>query len=338
MTALTEYQRLESAAVWRASPDEQRRDVYVSVGDATLIVTDGAGRAITHWSLPALLRLNPGQRPAVYAPGEDAPEQLEIEDDLMVSSIEKVRTTVRRRRPQPGRLRFFLLGGGLLAMLALSVFWLPDAMVRHTATVIPQAARAELGQRLLSHIRRVAGPPCDTLRGRRALDLMKSRLMAEAPGRIVVLRGGVEGAQHLPGGVILVNRALVEDYEDPSVVAGYVLAELARARAEDPVLRLLKDAGVLVAFRLLTTGSVKDAVLAAHAEALLLRPPASVPDETLLADFAAAGVASTPYAYARDISGETTLALIEADPATDAEAAPVLTDGQWVSLQGICGE
>lgn len=338
MTALNEYQRLESPAVWRASPDEQRRDVYVSVGDATLIVTDSAGRAITHWSLPALLRLNPGQRPAIYTPGEDAPEQLEIEDDLMVSSIEKVRATVRRRRPQPGRLRFVLLGGGLLAVLALTVFWLPDALIRHTATVLPQAARAELGQRLLSHIRRVAGPPCETVRGRRALDLLKLRLMPETPGRIVVLSGGVTVSEHLPGGLILVNRALVEDHEDPSVLAGYVLAELARARALDPVLRLLDAAGPFVAFRLLTTGSVKDAVLDAHAEALLLRPPAQVPDEVLLARFAATNVASTPYAYARDISGESTLALIEADPATGAETTPVLADGQWVSLQGICGE
>lgn len=64
-------------------------------------------------------------------------------------------------------------------------------------------------------------------------------------------------------------------------------------------------------------------------------PPAAVQDEALLAAFRTAQVAAAPYAYARDISGESTIALIEADP---GGAAPVLADSSWVSLQGICGE
>ena len=38
---------------------------------------------------------------------------------------------------------------------------------------------------------------------------------------------------------------------------------------------------------------------------------------------------------ALDASGETTLALIEADPFTTTPK-PVLGDGDWVALQGIC--
>ncbi len=54
MTALTEYDRLECAAVWRAAPEAQRRDVFVSVGDATLVITDNADRVLAHWSLAAV--------------------------------------------------------------------------------------------------------------------------------------------------------------------------------------------------------------------------------------------------------------------------------------------
>ena len=50
MTALTEYQRLETSGIWRGAPDEQRRDVTVSLGDATVVIYDGAGRALAHWS------------------------------------------------------------------------------------------------------------------------------------------------------------------------------------------------------------------------------------------------------------------------------------------------
>lgn len=338
MTALTEYQRLESAGVFRASAQEQRRDVFVSVGDATLVIYDAGDRPLAHWSLPALERVNPGRMPALYRPGPDAPEELEIADGLMVEAIERVRTVIDRRRPRRGRLRLLLLGSGLAAVLALTVFWLPDALIAHTAGVVPQVKRAEIGERLLAQIRRVAGRPCSTAAGTRALARLYARVLDDRPGRIVVLADGIAEAAHLPGGLILLNRALVEDFEDPDAAAGYVLAESLRAVQTDPMLGLLQEAGPFVSFRMLTTGDLPEAILEGHAETRLTAPPAPLPDEALLDAFRAARLASSPYAYARDISGETTLALIEADPARGGDTEPALPDGAWVSLQGICGE
>ena len=64
-TVLEKYQRLEAEGVWRPDPDVQRRDVIVSIGEATLILSDLNENALTHWSLPAVKRMNPGQRPAI---------------------------------------------------------------------------------------------------------------------------------------------------------------------------------------------------------------------------------------------------------------------------------
>ena len=337
MTALNQYQRLESPGIWRAAPEAQRRDVFVSIGDATLVIYDAANRALAHWSLPAVERINPGTRPAVYRPGPDAPEDLEIAEPEMIDAIETVRRTIERRRPREGRLRLVLLGVGLAAVVGLGAFWLPDALVRHAASVVPAAKRAELGERLLAQMRRVAGAPCETAQGRRALGQLHRRLSADRGGRIVVLSGGIAETAHLPGGLILVHRSLVEDHETPDVVAGYVLAEAVRA-GRDPVERLLDTLGPLSALRLLATGDVPDDALALYTEALLSHRAPPVDDQTLLSRFRAASVAATPYAYARDISGETTLALIEADPAAGGGATPVLPDSAWVALQGICGE
>ena len=338
MTALNEYQRLECTGLWRATPDEQRRDVFVSIGDATLVIYDGAERALAHWSLPAIERLNPGEEPAIYGPGADAPEQVEIADPMMVEAIETVRRAIIKRRPRQGRLRLVLLASGLATVIGLGVFWLPDALIRHTAKVVPQVQRAELGNRMMSSFRRVAGKPCNSVYARQALDRLHIRLRGAQPGRIFVMASGIASSAHLPGGMILLNRALVEDYEDPDVVAGYILAEDLRALAADPVEDLLRNAGPIAAFKLLTTGEISDEALAYHAEMLLTSQPSDLPDNLLLARFAKAGVSSTPYAYAIDISGETTLGLIEADPARSAPVKPVLPDGAWVSLQGICGE
>ena len=65
MTALSDYQRLEAPGVWRPSPDAQRRDVIVSLGDATLVLSDQKDAALAHWSLAAVERRNPGRMPAL---------------------------------------------------------------------------------------------------------------------------------------------------------------------------------------------------------------------------------------------------------------------------------
>ena len=117
-------------------------------------------------------------------------------------------------------------------------------------------------------------------------------------------------------------------------MAGFAVAE--RARAGDPLATLLQEAGISASFRLLTTGTLSDEMLRAHAEALMLTDTARAPDQTLIAAFESSRLRISPYAYALDSSGETTLALIEADPFTTTPE-PVLSDGDWIALQGICG-
>ena len=68
-TALTQFQRLEAAGSWRPAPGEKLREVIVSIGEATLILSDPKSDApLTHWSLPAVERLNPSVTPAIYTP------------------------------------------------------------------------------------------------------------------------------------------------------------------------------------------------------------------------------------------------------------------------------
>ena len=61
MTALSKYQRLESAGLWRQDADAQRRDVVVNLGDASLVLSDPR----SEMPLP----------PAPKAPGVDCPSE-----------------------------------------------------------------------------------------------------------------------------------------------------------------------------------------------------------------------------------------------------------------------
>lgn len=338
MTALTEFSRLESGGLWRPDPDAQRREVTVSLGDATLIISDTAGRPLTHWSLPAVQRLNVGERPALFTPASDAVETLEISDSMMIDAMEKVRQTVKRRRARPGRVR----GLGILAVFAgivsLGVFWLPGAMIREAQSVVPAVKRAEIGATLLGNIQRITGQTCRSPLGAQALMKLHARALGpDAGGQVFVVPSGPETAIYLPGGLIVMNRDLIEDTEDPAVVAGHIIAAAAQLRTQDPLAALLEESGIGTTFTLLTTGDIDGETLRAYTETLFANPPARAPDAQLLALFSDARIPSTPLAYALDVTGETTLGLIEADPMKEAQSPALLSDAEWISLQGICG-
>lgn len=339
MTALQKYQRLEASGLWRATPEAQRQDVIVSIGDATLLIADLHDRPLTHWSLAALERLNPGELPALYCPYGDPGETLELAENEteMVAAIEKIRTAIGRGRAHPGRLRMWGLLGSVLVVLGLGAFWLPMALRAHAVTVVPTAKRAEIGAALGQKIKDVTGPPCNASSGNTALERLATRLTTgDGPLHIEVMRGGVRDAVALPGGTILVNRALVEDYEEPDVLAGYILAERLRARQHDPLADLLAHAGILDSLRFLTTGDVPVAVLDSYARQVLTSPRPTVDDDTLLTGFSAYSVRARPYAYAVDITGEKTIRLIEADPFATLAPPALLSDADWLRLQGIC--
>ncbi|WP_071674071.1 hypothetical protein [Nioella nitratireducens] len=337
MTALSEYERLETTGLWRDTPDSQRREVVVSLGDATLVIYSTSETALSHWSLPAVKRLNPGKLPAFYAPDADADELLELTDPDMIEAIERVRTVIERRRPHPGRLRLWLGGALSLAVILICVVWLPSVLMRQTAVVLPTASRAAIGQRLLTEMATLTGRPCTAPAGLTSMRELATGLFgATAPPQVIVLPSTAQTTAHLPGNILVVNRSLVEDYEGPEVLAGFLLAEDLRRRAEDPILTLLHAAGVMPTIRLLTTGEIDEAHLRDHAAALLTTPPAPVDTTRLLARFEQAGLSSEPYAYAIDVSGESVLEMIEADPMRGRLRAPLLSDQQWIALQELC--
>lgn len=338
MTALSEYERLEATGLWRAGPDAQRLDVIVAIGDATLTITDSRDRVLAHWSLAAVARANKGNTPAIFHPDGDPDETLELPEDEaeMIAAIDKLRRVIENRRPKPGRLRLYMVSGSAAAIFGLAVFWMPNALLKHTVNVVPAAKRADIGAELLGRIIRVSGQPCTGADALPAMNRLSQRLLGQTD-RLVVLPGGVTGSSHLPGGKILLNRGLVEDWEDPEVPAGFILSEATAMRLKDPLDTMLRQLGLISSLRLLTTGGLTERDLQSYAEWLLVAPKATLDASDLIPTFTAAQIHSSPYAYALDVTGEKTLDLIEADPMSGQDIDPVLTDGDWVRLQGICG-
>ncbi len=339
MTALKKYQRLECPGLWRETPQDQRREVQVRFGEATLILSDPkSGTALSHWSLPAIERLNPGEDPPLFAPGPDTGESLEMTDPDMVAALETVRAAVKAAIARPGRLRGLILGGVALVIVAGAALWLPGALVTHTASVVPLALRAEIGQYALDDLARVTGAPCDNQLGLQALAGLSERVFGPVDTPILyVMPEGVENPLHLPGGVIILPRRLIEQSNGPEAAAGAALVERLRSRERDSMVPVLDHAGLRATFQLLTTAALPVEALRGYGEATLRASPTPVADATLIAAFEAAQVPATPYALAVSPDAPQMVKLASEDPYKGLAPTPLIPDESWVALQGICG-
>lgn len=338
MTALSKYRRLESTGLWRDDPKDQRREVIVRLGDATLVLSDPRTEvALSHWSLPAIARISPPNATAIYAPALDSRETLEMTDPEMIAALETVRAALAASEPRPGRLRGALIAGVTAALIGVGILWVPQALISHTASVLPPAKQAEIGQQALDDVMRVSGTPCTGQAGLAALAGLAERLFGPKDTPIIyVFRNGIGTGAHLPGQLILASNRLLAEAKGPEAFAGAVLAEAERAAQADPMVNTLEKAGLVASFRLLTSGELPQDSLAGYGETLLASVPVDLPQDRLLNRLSGAGVPVAPYALAVLPDGPAREALIAADPLTGSSVAPLMSDGDWLSLQAIC--
>ncbi|KIT18136.1 hypothetical protein [Jannaschia aquimarina] len=326
MTAIDGLERLESPAIWHPAEGEQRRDVYVSVGEAELVIFGTDEAPLSHWSLPAMRRLNPGAMPARYAPGQRADEELEIEETEMVAVLERVLDAVERGRPKRGRLRFVLSSALTAAAILGLLAWLPGAIRDHAIAVLPPAKQAEIGDRLLVELGALTGPPCTGPLGDEALTRLRLRLFPNTPVRMRVVQDLPAPALALPGGLLILSNEVLVARDDPEVAAGHFVAARATAHGDGPLGRFIDGLGTWGTARLLMSGDVRQQDVAEAVERLILTPPPLPADEALRGAFAEAGLAWAPWAQATGRPVRAAASGLE----------PALDDAGWQSLRGIC--
>ncbi len=344
MTALDKYRKLEGPGVWAASRDEHRRDVIVSFGDATLVISDSRSMAVlSHWSLPAVERINPGKRPALFRPEGDSEEVLELDDDWLIDALRVVQGALRPPGSWITRARRpLLLALGAAVVLAAGAI-IPGALREHTASVVPMAKRVELGNMVRADLAGLGGRQCTSPNGDAALTSLR-RALFQTPAQIVVMRDlplDVPRIQHVMGRYFLVDARLLEDAQSPEALAGAILMAVQRSADEDPLIPLLRHAGVVATFRLLTSADMPRSAMRGYASAMLRAPLVAPQLDPLLERFARVDLSTralvdhpTPLDPAL---GELSDAMRAQDPlAGEPVGVGLLSDGQWVSLQNIC--
>lgn len=334
MTALKEYDRLEATALWRPARDEQRREVVLSLGDLTLLITDLQDRVLAHWSLPGMRRVNPGRTPAIFHPRGNPGETLEIDAGTMVEALDRILGQIDRESPHPGRLRRLLLTGTAVVAAVFAFGVLPGLLRNHALRIVPAATVNATGERLLTRIRKSTGATCANPAGVAVLGQLSHALLGDtgAPRRLLVVSEAVPAILSLPGGITLINRDLIEAQDNPDILTGYLLADHVGQSEMPPMQALLEDAGLLATLRLLSTGNLPDSVLEQHARTLLSSPRSWPGPAPLAAEFSARQVPLAPFVQALGRAAPEGYATLS-DSAT---AAPLLPDADWLRLQTIC--
>lgn len=338
MTALANFQRLEAQGSWRAAPGAPLREVVVSLGDATLILSDPSNDTpLSHWSLPAVVQVNPGTMPALYAPGADGTDEtVQIDDPLMIAAIARVQGAVATHRAHTGRLRGVVVVLAILVFLGWLVFWLPGALIGHAARIAPPAQARDIGMATLVDLEKDSGAVCARESGQAVLDWLAPQLVGPT-GMVRVLPGPLGGARRLPGDLYVIGSDLLQTAPGPEAAAAHLIA--ARLAVADADLRqaAMDHAGPLASVRLMTLGHLPQDAMTGFGQAILRHAPRRPDDAGLLAALAEADIPAEPYARSIDPTGQTVLSLIEGDPFRNAPPArPLLTDEQWLTLQQIC--
>lgn len=330
MTALEKFDRLESLGFWKETQTSQKKEVVVSFGKASLVMSDGKDTPITHWALHALEIIETTDEHTIYSTDKNGFETVEISDPTMNRAIVKIRKILRKPRSGRGRIRMLSTAVIALCFSLLAVFWLPTALADYTTSVVSDAKAREIGAKLMPFITQYTGHPCRSDAATPVIQKMEDRLINHNGGKLFIADLGARYSTRLPGHIILANRALVENYPGPEVLAGFILMEKA-LQERDPVLHaLFMEAGPIATLSFLVTGNFNDDILGDFAKNQMTRALVFPNTNVLLVHFKETKISSAPFAQAIG-----NLSLADQDP-VKGQYQPILSDPQWLELQSIC--
>ncbi len=330
--------RLEAIGHWRETLDSVPREVIVSFGNATLMLRDVHDQPLGHWSLPATQIIKRGENGVTYATDPRAEETLHIADFEMIRAIAAV-TAARAIRPAyTGKSRRWLAALLAAALIASAIWYGPGLLRKQAAIALPAAQALEIGTSVLAELESIQGPACGNAES--ASQALMTRLFTDPlllKLRVLNLSGRPSAS--LPGGLILIDKTLLDTLHEPDELAGYIALEAARGSGQSALTSILADAPLTATFGLFLRGRLDATLVTQVAHQILADPALPAPRY----DFAARQTLASAKINAVPFSSALIRAGMSYDRASGFNVAavntiPALDDQQWVALQNICEE
>ncbi|MCB1372169.1 MAG: hypothetical protein KDJ83_14855 [Rhodobacteraceae bacterium] len=326
-TALDRYLRLEATGFWREAPGAQPREVIVSFGRTTLLLSDLEERPLAHWALAGTQAIEQRDGATIFATGPETGETLAIRDRDMIEAIAAVSRAAERARPRAAPPPPRPVLGPLLALAALVALlaYGPGLIRGQAERMVPPELAEEIGEHMLIGLMETGGELCSAAEGLRALGRIVERLAPAAGPRIAVLDLGEAPVAALPGDLLLISRGAIADAPSPEVIAGWIALAAGRA----PLDTLMRSAGLFGDLAFMVTGRLGEATLG-RAAAAALRPPAPEEIAAAMQRLQDAGIDPVPFAVAAGGIDPS------ARPLPEGGSPPLLDAPDWTALKGLC--
>ena len=283
MTAIDKYTRLEALGQWRESPTQPPREVVVSFGNATLVLSNLDEKPLCHWAMAATSRMSLEGTKAVYTPDTEGFETLEIDDAEMVEAIAQVSraaTTVNLRTPW---LRWVFIALVMTASAAIA-YATPPLLRSQAIRMTGSESARKLGTDMLATL---SPDICREPRADAARELFQSRVFPDGRTLLIISRGQAQ-ASIFPGGVVVISRDTLQVMQSPDELARLTTA--LSARSESTVDQLFESSSPRELFDYITSGKLSDERLAKAARNIINSPEVgemtefTSPDQPLLRD------------------------------------------------------
>ena len=337
MISNAKFVRLEAPGYWRQDIQKPGRHVAVHLGDRSITLYSKSNVALGHWSLHGIRRIDGGETPAVYAVDSSETEVVEISDETMINAIEEWQN---EKAEAPKKFEWPIRGimAALIALAAIAAvaYFVPREGPRIVASFVTPSVREKIGERLFETMKPEIAQLCESEEGTAALKRLATRLYPDERVEIKIVEGLEPESMHLPGGTIVLDRGLLARHDGPEAVAGHVLLERLLMAENDPIARLIDKAGLSAAPNIVFESLIEDELLLYFFKSMQAESQPLVAPEDLLEQFRTSGFPSTPFGLIFKGNPDIANAAVENDPFKSATYQPLLSDGDWIRLQGIC--
>lgn len=253
MTALEKYTRLETLGQWRESPEAAPKEVIVSFGNATLLLSDVNENPLGHWAMAATLQISLDGSRAIYTPDTEGYETLEIDDAQMVEAIAQVSqiaTASKRKTPWLRWISVALILSAGVVLAKATPDLLRDQAVRMTS---PESAR-KLGRDMLEVLE---FPVCREPRADAARMQLQLRVLPNSDVLLIVTTS-ITQVSILPGNIILIGDTLLRSLQSADDLAAIMHALIAQNTSNTAVAALFYESSPRELFSYITSGSLSD--------------------------------------------------------------------------------
>lgn len=337
MTALDEFDRLEALANWQARPNEPVVEVLVTLGEATLTISDLSGeqdKPLTHWSLGALMRTAQDENHTTYG--------IEGSDETLIVADEMLKTALDRVLPKPmatpvtghKRPRFFW-PAIILILASAAYFGMPDFIDRLAYRMIPPERAALLADEMIPMIEERTGPACASPAGLKALEVLSARLQPASKVKLHVHDLGDASVISLPGDKVVIDQRIMELSSSPEEIAAWAAIGIAGIAQSPAITGLFQNDGLLDGLKFLATGNLPQSAKNRAVNLMLINAAQIAPITAENANQLLINAKISTNGLAGVLSREAFGVEIE-HYRPDVTAEPPLTMQEWNSLKGIC--